>query len=426
MENQICTAITKCRICGSKDLRSVLNLGEQYIASIFVDKDIPESLLKPYPLEIVRCQNKDGCGLVQLKHSISPDVLYANYGYRSGTNEIMRANLQDIVQNIEKMIELKDGDIVLDIGCNDGTLLEAYKSKRLHRLGIDPANNVTKSAVDKGFEIIDDYFSSEVFRKVLPNQKAKVITSIAMFYDLENPQKFVEDIKDTLSEDGLWVIELSYLPFMLQNNSFDTVCHEHLEYYSLRQMEWMFEKVGFKVQKVELNDINGGSFRLYVRNVGFNEASKVDKETIERIHDHEEKMRLDSDVTYQKFNNSVSSIKDELQNLIYKLIKKDKKIFIYGASTKGNTILQYCNFDNTLIPKAADRNPDKWGKFTLGTNIPIISEEQARNEKPDYFLILPWHFLKSFLKRELDYLKQDGKFIVPLPKVRIIGKNNLE
>jgi len=312
----------------------------------------------------------------------------------------------------------------LDIGCNDGTLLEAYKSKRLHRLGIDPANNVTKSAVDKGFEIIDDYFSSEVFRKVLPNQKAKVITSIAMFYDLENPQKFVEDIKDTLSEDGLWVIELSYLPFMLQNNSFDTVCHEHLEYYSLRQMEWMFEKVGFKVQKVELNDINGGSFRLYVRNVGFNEASKVDKETIERIHDHEEKMRLDSDVTYQKFNNSVSSIKEELQNLIYELIKKDKKIFIYGASTKGNTILQYCNFDNTLIPKAADRNPDKWGKFTLGTNIPIISEEQARKEKPDYFLILPWHFLKGFLKREMEYLKQGGKFIVPLPEVRVIGVND--
>ena len=425
MENQICVATTKCRICGSTFLQSVLNLGEQYIASIFVDKDTPLSLLHPFPLEIVRCEGKTGCGLVQLKHTISPDVLYTRYGYRSGTNEIMRANLRDIVQNIERMIDLKDGDTILDIGCNDGTLLESYNNKKLDRLGIDPADNIIKGAIEKGLEIIDNYFSYEVFSTVRPHKKARVITSIAMFYDLEDPQKFVRDIKESLTDDGIWVIELSYLPFMLKKNSFDTICHEHLEYYSLRQMEWMFEKVGFYVQKVELNDVNGGSFRLYIRNIGHGKSTKIDQENIDKIRAEEKGMKLDSDATYQSFRKSVSSIKEDLKKIINDLINNDKKIYIYGASTKGNTILQYCNINNQITPKAADRNPDKWGKFTLGTDIPIISEQQARDEKPDYFLVLPWHFLDGFLKREKEFLKRGGKFIIPLPEVRIIGINDL-
>lgn len=417
--------IDRCRICGETTLKPVIDLGSQYIASIFAGDDATEELLERYPLDVVRCAAPGGCGLVQLRHSVSPRVLYSHYGYLSGINEAMRANLRDIVRKVEQAVDLKSGDIVVDVGCNDGTLLMFYETEGIDRLGFDPAENVVFSAREKGLDVICDFFSPEAFRRARPGRKAKVVTSIAMFYDLEAPCTFVRDVASILADDGVWVIELSYLPFMLARNSYDTICHEHLEYYSLHQITWMLQREGLAVHGIEFNDINGGSFRLLMRK---HEAGPVPPEIKERIRDVEERegaLGLTSDTPYDAFREKVMSVSRDLQRLLQDISSNGRRVYIYGASTKGNTILQYCGIDRKLLPKAADRNPDKWGRRTLGTDIPIISEEQARGEAPDFFLVLPWHFIDVFTRREREFLERGGKFILPLPEVRVIGIGDL-
>jgi hypothetical protein len=421
IENSVCVPRKTCRICGSSELLPIVDLGEQCIGSLFVKGEVPLFLEQGYPLQLVRCSGKDSCGLVQLKHTISPSVLYSNYGYQSGINERMRANLLDIVTKAEQLVALKNGDTVLDIGCNDGTLLCSYQTQGIDKLGLDPASNIVEIAKRRGLNVINDFFSFEAYSKARPNIKAKVVTSIAMFYDLEEPRKFVHDVASLLADDGVWIIEQSYLPFMLAKNSFDTICHEHLEYYSLKQIEWMLEREDLQVHKIEFNDINGGSFRLFIRKRIFGSLAKADALEFSRIRDEEKALGLDADSTYKAFREASLKVCKDLRNLLIELKESGKSVYIYGASTKGNTILQFCDIDQNLIAKAADRNPDKWGRVTLGTNIPIVSEEQARAEKPDYFLVLPWHFFEVFKKREEAFLKRGGKFIVPLPEVQIIG-----
>lgn len=425
MNKNICLARQTCRVCGSPELCSVIDLGSQCIASIFVEGEALPFLLQPYPLEVVRCTANGGCGLVQLRHTISPDVLYAYYGYRSGTNEIMRANLRDITAKIEQMIELKSGDIVLDIGCNDGTLLDSYQTAGIDRLGFDPAANVAESARQKGLDVVDDFFSFQSFATVRPGRKAKVVTSIAMFYDLENPPGFVSDVASLLADDGVWVIELSYLPFMLQKDLFDTICHEHLEYYALRQIKWMLRREQLQVHRIEFNDINGGSFRLFIRKQAFGPVPADARALLDKVRKYEEILGLDTDRPYVRFREAALKVRDDLMKLLTELKAAGKSVYIYGASTKGNTILQFCGIDDTMVVKAADRNPEKWGRRTLGTDIPIASEEEVRAEKPDYFLVLPWHFFEAFKIREAAFLKRGGKFILPLPEVRVVGVDDL-
>jgi NDP-4-keto-2,6-dideoxyhexose 3-C-methyltransferase len=424
MDDPMIKEITRCRICGGGLLQPVIDLGPQYIASIFAGEDITDSLKTRYPLEVVRCAAPNGCGLVQLRHSVSPQVLYSHYGYLSGINEAMRANLGDIAEKVERMAGLAAGDLVADIGCNDGTLLSFYRTSGLDRLGFDPAENVTRLAREKGLDVVPTFFSSEAFRRARPGKKAKVVTSIAMFYDLEDPGIFVEDVASILADDGVWVIELSYLPFMLSNASYDTICHEHLEYYSLRQIAWMLDRHGLKVHGREFNDVNGGSFRLFIRREEAGPVPDEIQQTIRAVQEREERLGLGTDAPYRRFKEQAEKVSRELQALLNGITTSGKKTYIYGASTKGNTILQYCRIDKTIIPKAADRNPDKWGRRTLGTDILIISEEQARRESPDYFLVLPWHFIDVFMRREREFLARGGRFILPLPEVRVISRDD--
>jgi SAM-dependent methyltransferase len=424
IKNSVCGSRDTCRICGSSELIPIVNLGEQCVGSLFVKGEVPSFLQESYPLQLVRCSGKDGCGLVQLKHTISPSVLYSHYGYQSGINERMRANLSDIVTKAEKFVELKKGDTILDIGCNDGTLLCFYQNEGLDKLGFDPAQNIAEIAKGKGLNVVNDFFSFEAYTKARPNVKAKVVTSIAMFYDLEEPRKFVHDVASLLADDGVWVIEQSYLPFMLEKNSFDTICHEHLEYYSLKQIEWMLEREDLQIHKIEFNDINGGSFRLFIRQRRFGDIPQTEAVEISRVRENEKALGLETDAPYKAFREASLKVGKDLRDLLIELKESGKSVYLYGASTKGNTILQFCDIDQNLVNKAADRNPDKWGRFTLGTNIPIIAEEQARAENPDYFLVLPWHFFEVFKKREEAFLKRGGKFILPLPEVQIIGQDD--
>jgi SAM-dependent methyltransferase len=412
-----------CRICGSKALSPVVSLGDQFLSGAFAKPEGAPPVQRRVPLDLVRCDptlDERACGLVQMRHSVPPKVLYASYWYRSGVNQTMRDNLAGIAQMAEKMAGLQQGDLVLDIGCNDGTLLKSYRTSGIKRLGIDPSN-VVAHARAAGLEVVNDFFSAAALRSAYPTQKPKVITSIAMFYDLENPHKFVQDIKDSLHEEGRWVLELSYLPTMLEMNSFDTICHEHLEYYSLAPMERLFAEHGLELADVSLNDINGGSFRIAVGHAGKIRPSAEAQERMQQLRLKEFEMGLDTDAPYALFRRNIKKVRRDLAAFLKKAKAQKKLVHGYGASTKGNTTLQYCGVTPQLMPAIADRNEDKWGSHTIGTNIPIISEEQSRKQKPDYYLVLPWHFIDEFKKREKEFLARGGKFVLPMPEVTLVG-----
>ena len=412
-----------CRICGSKALTPVVSLGDQFLSGAFAKPEGAPPVQRRVPLDLVRCDpalEERACGLVQMRHSVPPNVLYASYWYRSGVNQTMRDNLAGIAQMAEKLAGLKAGDLVLDIGCNDGTLLKSYRTEGIKRLGIDPSN-VVEHARAAGLEVVNDFFSAAALRSVYPEQKPKVITSIAMFYDLENPHLFVGDIKESLHEEGIWVLELSYLPTMLEMNSFDTICHEHLEYYSLAPMERLFAEHDLEVADVTLNNINGGSFRIAVGHAGKTRPSPEAQERMQQLRLKEFEIGLDTDAPYALFRKNIKQVRKDLGAFLRKAKAQKKLVHAYGASTKGNTTLQYCGVTPSLVPAVADRNEDKWGSHTIGTNIPIISEAESRKRKPDYYLVLPWHFIDEFKKREQEFLARGGKFVLPMPKVHLVG-----
>ncbi|HEY1789830.1 MAG TPA: class I SAM-dependent methyltransferase [Verrucomicrobiae bacterium] len=413
-----------CRLCGGPALTPVISLGEQHIGGAFARPGSPVPVQRQIPLDLVRCDpsvDQNACGLVQMRHSVPPRVLYSSYWYRSGINQTMRDHLAGIAHTAGPLAGLKADDLVLDIGCNDGTLLKSYQTKGIKRLGIDPSN-VVAHARAAGLEVVNDFFSANALRSAYPDQKPKVITSIAMFYDLENPRAFVSDIKASLHEEGVWIVELSYLPSMLRMNSFDTICHEHLEYYSLAPMERLLAEFQLEAIDVMLNDSNGGSFRVAVAHAGKIKPSAEATDRVQQLRLSEFELALDTNAPYALFSKNIKTIRNEVRAFLKKAKAQKKLVHGYGASTKGNTTLQYCGVTPDLLPAIADRNEDKWGTTTVGTNIPIISEAESRKQKPDFYFVLPWHFIKEFKQREREFLDRGGKFVVPMPRVEIIGK----
>ena len=417
--------IKKCRICKSKNLKKILNLGYQNLQGYFIDyKRKPKNkfINKKFLTELVRCdnqKNKKSCGLLQLSVSVPSDILYKKYFYRSGINSTMRNHLQKCAIDIEKFFKRRNKLKILDIGCNDGTLLNFFSNKFI-KYGIDPSDSFPSQGI-KNVNYIKDFFPSKKLMSRSKNLKFDLITSIAMFYDLEDPSNFVKNIYSFLNDNGLWVFEVSYMPKMLKLNSFDTICHEHLEYYSLSVINKILLKNNMKLVKIELNNSNGGSIRCVVaKNNCFKFETKKNKNEINKLLNNEKKLKLEKNEPYLKFANRVITLSKKLKKLLTNLQLKGKRIHVYGASTKGNTILQYCKINKDIIKFAADRNLEKDGLSTLGSNISIISEQKSRNMKPDYYLALPWHFKKEFIKREKKFLKNGGKFIFPLPKVEIV------
>jgi len=416
--------IEKCRICSNKNLVSILSLGDQFVSN-FISNEKEQGISAPLELVLCNSSNK-GCGLLQLKHSVTPELMYKQYWYQSGINKSMREALADITNKAQQFVDLKKGDLVLDIGCNDGTLLRSYTQKDLSLVGFDPATNLIQLARKGTTKIINDFFNASAFQKEFGSTKAKIVTSIAMFYDLEDPNTFVSDVKKILDENGVWIIQMSYLHDMLSQNAFDNICHEHLEYYSLFSLENLLKPHKLQVIDVEKNDVNGGSFRIYIAHEKNAAALELrdSKQNVSAMREYEKKAGADEKEFYNSFANRILEFKAKTIAFIEKEVANNKTVWIYGASTKGNVLLQYYGLDHRLITAAAERNPDKYGKMTIGTHIPIVSEKEAREQKPDYFLLLPWHFLKDFLERESDFLKSGGKFIVPLPEPKIISFEN--
>ncbi len=405
--------INKCRISGSSNLINVLSLGEQYLTGVF-PKSKNEKITKG-PLDLVWCPDS---GLLQMKQSYSLDEMYGdNYGYRSGLNASMVRHLTSKIHMLERMVSLKNDDLVIDIGSNDATSLHAYSGGH-RKVGIDPTGKKFKEYYTDGVDLIPDFFSFDVFKKSFPGSKAKIITSIAMFYDLESPASFVKDIHSALADGGIWHFEQSYMPSMLRTNSYDTICHEHLEFYSFKVINNLLESCGMRVLDVQVNSINGGSFAVTACKK--NDSYPSNQPIINWMLRQENDMGLDTPKPFRDFEERVFRHRNNLLELIETLRQDGKKIIGYGASTKGNVLLQFCNLTAEHIPFIADVNEQKFGCFTPGTNIPIISEKDAREMKPDYFFVLPWHFKHTILEREAAFREQGGKFIFPLPEIEIV------
>jgi GDP-D-mannose dehydratase len=407
--------ITKCRICDSTKLKIVMSLGDQYITSRFPeygDFSTPKT-----PIDICVCSN---CRLLQLYQTTNPSELYDyEYGYCSGISNTMREHLKNYQEEILKIVKINNGDVIVDIGSNDSTMLQYY-SNNLKRIGVDPTGEQFKQYYND-VELLPTYFTYENFTNVYGNIKCKVVSSISMFYDLPQPVQFAKDIYNILDDDGIWTCEQSYLLSMLKTNSIDTICHEHLEYYSLHQIKDIADRANFKIIDIKFNDCNGGSFRIYFTK----KDSKIYKENIDLINKilkDEIEYGVHDDKIFKHFMDNCDNQINKLKKFIDVVNKNNKKIYVYGASTKGNCLLQYGNITENDIKYAVERNPKKEGKMT-STGIRIIMEDKMRKEPPDYLLVLPWHFKNEIIQRESDFLEKGGQLIFPFPEFEIVGSN---
>ena len=409
--------INQCRICRNPKLVTLLDLGSQSLTGIF-----PKSTDEPItrgPLELVKCDGEKSCGLVQLRHSYDPAEMYgANYGYRSSLNRSMVEHLRGKVALLCARIPLTKEDIVLDIGSNDGTLLSFYPPE-IASVGMDPTSAKFRELYQPHILALPEFFSSASFRKHFGGRKAKIVTSIAMFYDLDDPISFVGQVAETLADDGIWHFEQSYLPAMLAANAYDTICHEHVEYYALRQIQWVMERCGLRILSAERNDVNGGSFAVTVAKS--HSHHHADEAAVAAMLDAEKRSGLDGLEPYHGFRERVMRHREGLRALLGGIAREGRSVLGYGASTKGNVILQFCGLTPEQIPAIAEVNADKFGKFTPGTNIPIISEAQAHAMKPDCLLVLPWHFRANLIQREADFLRGGGRMIFPLPEIEVFS-----
>ncbi len=407
--------LTKCRLSGKSNLVSVLNLGNQELTGVF-----PRSTSQPItsgPLELVWSPDSH---LLQLGCSYDLGEMYGdNYGYRSGLNQSMVAHLAGKVANLERKYDLAAGDCVIDIGSNDATTLKAFATKGIKRIGVDPTGRKFEKFYTDGIKLIPEFFPTPSLTAAIGSSKVKVVTSISMFYDLEDPIAFALSVANVLDRNGIWHLEQSYMPSMIRLNSYDTICHEHLEYYSLHSIQYVMDRAGLQILDVQMNGVNGGSFALTVAHR--DSSLPVNQAVIGWLFEQELKMGFDSPAPFRAFEERVFSHRKALRSLVETLNADGKRVFGYGASTKGNVVLQFCQFTPKEIPFVAEINPDKFGAFTPGTNIPIIPDTEAAAMKPDYYLVLPWHFKDGIVRREQQYLAAGGKLIFPFPEIEIIG-----
>ncbi|MBF83820.1 MAG: hypothetical protein CL489_05015 [Acidobacteria bacterium] len=392
--------VTLCRSCGADNMATVFDIGELKINAFTVE---PNTDVGSAPLTLV---HSNECDLIQLDHTVREQELYENYWYLSRLNQKIVDNLHSIVDDISEEVGLEEGDIVLDIGANDGTLLSKYDSDTVVRVGCDPAKNI-HSELEQHTEImIGDFFTYDNWTSQVGHKTARAITTVAMFYDLDDPNSFVADIKQVLDEDGVWLAQLMTAKPMLDSNDLDNVIHEHIEYYSYRSLVTLMERHGLEIYKVKENDINGGSYQLFIRHYTSGSIDYLETITSDSI---------------QQWANNINTNRDRTMQFIREAVDSGKKIYIMGASTKGNTIMQYYGLDSDTITGAAEIHPDKIGKYLVGSSIPIVHEDVAKADA-DYFLVFPFHFKDLFVNRIMkDWIADGGKLIFCTPKFEVVG-----
>lgn len=406
--------ISECRICKNTELVEVLDLGIQALTGVFPKTRTQE--VTAGPLKLVKCTGDgDVCGLLQLQHTYDLGELYGdNYGYRSGLNASMVAHLHAKVRRILDRTPLPENALIVDIGANDSTTLQAYPTLGSTLVGVDPTGAKFRSFYPPHILLIPDFFSAATIREHCGDRKASVITSFSMFYDLEEPMTFMREIAEVLDDDGIWVLEQSYMPTMLQRNSYDTVCHEHLEYYALKQIKWMTDRLGLKIVDIEFNDINGGSFSLMVSKRG---ARHPESPELASILNEEALAGLHTLQPFHAFASRVASSRATLRAFLDESKRFGKTICALGASTKGNVLLQYCGITESDLTRVGEVNPDKYEAFTPGSLIPIVSEENVLAINPDYLLVLPWHFRDFFVEHRRFF---GQNLLFPLPQLELV------
>jgi len=415
--------IQHCRVCGSADLTAVVSIEEQYLSPTFVETNENNPLADiRVPQTLVLCDrsnNADACGLLQLKETVEPDYLYREYFYRSSVSDTMRKDLRNVVDDVVERARLEDNDVVVDIGANDCTMI-GYFPSGLKRIGVEPAQNISWEGVDPSIKIVNNYFSQDVLNDTLKDKKVKIFTSCAMFYDLDDPNSFVADVKSLLHEEGVWCIQLSYLPLMLKNINFYDICNEHLEYYSLHTLNYLMKQNGLEIFDAAENDVNGGSVRVMITHLD----RKIEKtDSFKELIDIEKQMNLFDKETYINFHEEILSLKNKIKNTIGVELKNGNTVLGLGASTKGNMLLQLFGIGKETIPYISERNPEKVGLKTLGTDIELISEEHARELNPSYMLVLPWYFKSEIVAREKEYILNGGKLLFPMPYPHVVHKD---
>ncbi len=418
--------IDLCRLCGSTALIDVLSLGEQFLASSFVKSNENNPLASTrFPLTLSLCdrtKNPAGCGLLQLRETVDRDLLYREYFYRSATNPMMRDALKEIADEVMARVKLEAGDAVLDIGCNDGTMLTFFPSA-LGRFGIDPAKNIPAlQGIDPSIRIRTDYFSRESASALIGDgsiKKFKIITTIAMFYDLDDPHAFVRDVKELLHPDGVWCIQLSYLRDVIKNMNFFDICHEHLLYYSLATLRALLQRHDLEIIDASTNPVNGGSLRVFVAH---KKSGRAISGSVQKVLDEEAVFGLDTPETFRAFGKEIFALKETIVAYLAREKKRGNMVIGLGASTKGNVLLQYFGIGRDLVPYLCDRNPEKTGLRTLGTDIEVISEERMRMLQPSCLLVLIWFFREELLRREREYLAKGGAMLFPMPHPSLVTK----
>ncbi len=416
--------VDSCRICGNGNFRPIINLGVQRLSGVFptAESDGPS----PAPLDLIRCdaQAQPGsCGLVQLRDSAAISEMYGTtYGYYSSLSPTMVSHLAWIVQQVVSLVDPKPGDVVLDIGCNDGTLLNLYEGRRLKRVGMDPSSRKFAHLFQPDIKVLYDFFSEEKLQPVIAAESARIITSIAMFYDVEDPLSFMRQVRSLLRRDGVWALELSYLPLMLTNLTYDQILHEHLLYLGLRQIQWMMDRSGLRLLDITFNEVNGGSIFI----IAGRDDGPYPSQTARISQALEAEAPLQTDGPYDRFRNRVLAHRDQIREFLSLAAAAGKTVLGYGASTKGNVVLNYCGVGPDLLPAICDTNVEKYGLVTPGTKIPIISKEEARRRNPDYFFVLIWHFRKEVLVQERDFIAKGGKMAFDLPRLHFVNSESYE
>ena len=419
------TYLKNCILCGNANLERVIQINEQYISSTFVKTNKNNNLTKiKTPLTLVLCsenKKKNNCGHLQLLEITEPDLLYRNYFYRSATSNTMRRDLKNVVERVVEIAKPKSQDIVVDIGSNDCTLLNYYQ-KAFKLVGFEPARNIKFINEGKNIRIFSNYFNTKDFKKNF-KEKAKIITSCAMFYDLKNPKKFVSDIEDILDKDGIWCVQISYLPSMLKNNNFYDICHEHISYYSLSSFEYLLKQLNLKCFYAETNAVNGGSIRLFICKNACNKYNKPEYfNDLDQLRKEEEDYNLKDKSTFINFQKKITEIKNVTNAFVDKIIQSKETVLGLGASTKGNILLQHFGLDKSKIPFISERNSEKVGLKCLGSDIELISEETARSMNPSAFIVLPWNFKDEIVKREKEYINNGGQLMFPMPYPHVVTK----
>jgi C-methyltransferase C-terminal domain/Methyltransferase domain len=420
--------LDRCKVCESKELTDVIHIAPQFLSPTFTRDNAQEGDLArirvPFTMTLCdRSKNPNGCGLLQLREEVEADLLYRRYFYRSATSDMMRDDLKDVIRDIMSRVDLKPNDIVVDIGANDCTTLSFYPSN-LQRVGYEPARNIDWSDVDKSIVIINDYFAAEPFKKCFGSEQAKAVGCNAMFYDLPDPNSFTAAVKSILAPGGVWCIQLSYLPLMLTNMNFYDICHEHLSYYSLSALQYLMRKNDLDVFDASTNNVNGGSLRAFITHKANAQAFTADgARRLAELSCHEEELKLTDPKTFRDYYKQIEELASRVNHFLESEIEQGGKVFGLGASTKGNVLLQFFGITKEKMPFISERNPDKVGLRTLGTDFELISEERARDLGPSSMLVLPWYFKNEIVARERPYLEQGGKLIFPMPYAHIVTKD---